>query len=129
MPNEFNIKNGFITSGNSSVYANLNVSSGLTATTISATTYYNLPSSGTVNGNGTLNYISKWTGTTGLSDSTIYDDGSFVGFNTSSPIYHESVSIQTGNKGVLIDDAYVIQTGNGSLAFAGKYDYTSWAFK
>lgn len=44
MANEFNIKNGFITSGNSSVYANLNVSSGLTATTISATTYQNLPS-------------------------------------------------------------------------------------
>ena len=126
MANEFNIKNGFITSGNSSVYANLNVSSGLTATTISATTYYNLPSSGTVNGNGTLNYISKWTGTTGLSDSTIYDDGSFVGFNTSSPIYHESVSIQTGNKGILIDDAYVIQTGSGSLAFASSYDYSSW---
>ena len=38
MPNEFNIKNGFITSGNSFVYAGLNVTGGLTATTISATT-------------------------------------------------------------------------------------------
>ena len=46
MPNEFNIKNGFITSGNSNDYANLNVTGGLTATTISATTYLNLPSSG-----------------------------------------------------------------------------------
>jgi hypothetical protein len=38
MPNEFNIKNGFITSGNSNVYAALNVTGGLTANTISATT-------------------------------------------------------------------------------------------
>ena len=99
--------------------------SGVTATTVSATTYENLPQS--VSGTGTQDYLTKWDPSlVGIVDSTIYDDGSFVGFNTSSPIYHESVSIQTGNKGILIDDAYVIQTGNGSLAFAGTYDYTSW---
>ena len=44
MPNEFNIKNGFITSGNSNVYANLTVTgilsitSGLTVNSLSATT-------------------------------------------------------------------------------------------
>jgi hypothetical protein len=39
MPNEFVIKNGFISKGNSIVEG------GLTTTTISATTYSNLPSS------------------------------------------------------------------------------------
>jgi len=38
MANEFNIKNGFITSGNSNVYANLNVTGTLSASTISAST-------------------------------------------------------------------------------------------
>jgi hypothetical protein len=43
MPNEFVIKNGFISQGNSIVTGNINVSSGLSANTISATTYQNLP--------------------------------------------------------------------------------------
>lgn len=30
-----------------------------------------------VNGNGTTNYIPKWTGSTGISNSTAFDDGSF----------------------------------------------------
>jgi hypothetical protein len=53
--------------------------SGLTANTISATTYQNLPFSGTVNGNGTTNFLPKWTGTTGLGNSQIIDDGTNVG--------------------------------------------------
>lgn len=47
--------------------------SGLTANTISATTYQNLPLS--VSGGGTSNYLPKWTGTTGLGDSQIQDNG------------------------------------------------------
>ena len=46
--------------------------SGVTANTISATTYYNLPYSGT-SGN-----IPKWSSSTGLTDSTITDDGTNV---------------------------------------------------
>jgi hypothetical protein len=99
--------------------------SGVTATTVSATTYLNLPQS--VSGTGTQDYLTKWDPSlVGIVDSTIYDNGGFVGINTTSPIYGEAVSIQTVNKGVLIDDAYVIQTGNDSLAFAARYDYTSW---
>ena len=58
---------------------------GLTATTISATTYENLPYSGTVKGSGTSNYLPKWTGTTGLGDSQIFDNGISVGIGTSTP--------------------------------------------
>ena len=46
---------------------------GLSANTISATTYQNLPLS--VSGGGTTNYIPKWTGTTGLGHSQIQDNG------------------------------------------------------
>jgi hypothetical protein len=48
MPNEFIIKNGFISNGNGIIEGDLNVTGGttfgsLSATTISATTYQNLP--------------------------------------------------------------------------------------
>jgi len=62
MPNEFNIKNGFITSGNSFVYAGLNVTGGLSATTISATTYVNLPSSSATFTGGTVSGATNFTG-------------------------------------------------------------------
>jgi len=51
---------------------------GLSANTISATTYQNLPFSGNVIGNGTANYLPKWTGTTGLSNSIIQDNGTNI---------------------------------------------------
>jgi hypothetical protein len=56
--------------------------SGLTANTISATTYQNLPFSGTVNGNGTTNFLPKWTGTTGLGNSQIRDNGTRIGIGS-----------------------------------------------
>lgn len=49
MPNEFIIKNGFISKGNSIVEG------GFTATTISAATYQNIPISSTITG-GTYNF-------------------------------------------------------------------------
>ena len=84
------------------------ISGGLTANTISATTYFNLPidirvtggtyaagtatfinntgdtftvtgfSTGTTTGLGTTNYLPKWTGTTGLGNSQIRDDGTNI---------------------------------------------------
>lgn len=80
MSNEFVIRNGFKSRDNS------NVSSGFTATTISATTisgttFYgdgtNL--TGVVKGSGTANYLPKWTGTTGQSNSQIQDNGTNIG--------------------------------------------------
>jgi hypothetical protein len=94
---------------------------GLTATTISATTYFNLPrdifvtggtysasvstiifrnnsggtfnvsgitagsSGGTGSVSGTLNYVAKFTGSTGVGNSIIFDDGAYVGIGTASP--------------------------------------------
>ena len=73
--------------------------SGLTANTISATTYQNLPFSGTVNGNGTTNYLPKWTGTTGLGNSQIRDNGTHIGIgaNPSSNYYLLVVDLTTAS--------------------------------
>ena len=59
---------------------------GLSANTISATTYQNLPLS--VSGGGTTNYIPKWTGTTGLGNSQIQDNGNYlaIGITPSSGV-------------------------------------------
>ena len=54
--------------------------SGLTATTISATTYQNLPQS--VSGTGTSDYVPKWTGTTSLGNSNIVSSNNQVGIGT-----------------------------------------------
>jgi hypothetical protein len=101
-----------------------NFINGLTANTISATTYYNLPldirvtggtysngsvtftnnsggtfnvngfSSGTTIGNGTANYLTKWSGDTGLTNSIIRDDGTNIGIGT-APVTDNKVTIFT----------------------------------
>jgi hypothetical protein len=95
--------------------------SGLTATTIYATNYLNLPFSGTVTGNGTTNYLPKWTGSTALGDSQIYDNGTKVGIGTSSPLAKLDINASTdGTIGVRIsgdsssDMLRVTQTGTGN---------------
>lgn len=67
------------------VWVNTKTLSGLTyvgvttisATTISATTYYGSGTNltGVIKGAGTANYLPRWTGTTGLGNSIIQDDG------------------------------------------------------
>lgn len=44
----------------------------------------NVPS-GTLTGTGTINYISKWTSTSALGDSLIFDNGTNVGISTATP--------------------------------------------
>jgi len=62
------------------VTGNTTFTSGLTATTVSATTYQNLPQS--VSGTGTSDYIPKWTGSTSLGDSNIVSSNNQVGIGT-----------------------------------------------
>ena len=47
---------------------------------------------GTVTGTGTTNYISKWSGSTALTNSQIFDDGTYVGIGTATPAYTLDVS-------------------------------------
>jgi hypothetical protein len=46
---------------------------------------YTLAGLGGVSGSGTTNYVSKWTGSTALGNSQIFDNGTSVGIGTASP--------------------------------------------
>jgi hypothetical protein len=125
MPNEFNIKNGFITSGNSNVYANLNVTGGLTATTISATTYFNLPFSGSVIGSGTTGYLPKWTGSTGLSNSLVYDSTTGVTIGTGFTWNNTNgwLSIKKTNPAVEIDVTGSIRASSTVFTDVAQFNF------
>ncbi len=46
---------------------------------------YTLAGLGGVSGSGTTNYLPKWTGSTALGNSLVYDDGTNVGIGTATP--------------------------------------------
>ena len=95
----------------------------LTATTISATTYLNLPYNGTVGGSGSSNYVTKWGNGVDITDSLIYDDGSFVGIGASTSTNNEVFSVQMG--GPVAFNNVTIYDRSNSLAI-GFDDYTTW---
>ena len=45
------------------------------------------PTTGTITGSGTTNYVTKFTGTSSIGNSLIYDNGTNVGINNTSPNY------------------------------------------
>ncbi len=95
----------------------------LTATTISATTYLNLPYNGTVGGSGSSNYVTKWVNGVDITDSLIYDDGSFVGIGASTSTNNEVFSVQMG--GPVAFNNVTIYDRSNSLAI-GFDDYSTW---
>jgi hypothetical protein len=105
------LSNGF-TGG--TVSGATNFTGGLTATTISATTYQNLPFSGTVRNSGTTtsNFIPRWTGTTALTNSQIQDDGTNISIGQ-SPISLYRFFINDLNTGTT--NSFVV---NGSSAIS-----------
>lgn len=86
------------------------------ANTISATTYLNLPYS------GTTNYVPKWTNTTGLTDSQIYDDGLFVGVGKTAATVSNSTF---GVIAALEVENIQFAVRNSSIAITDD-DHTSW---
>jgi hypothetical protein len=60
-----------------------------------------------ITGTGTTNYVSKFTGTTTLGDSQIFDNGTNVGIGTASPVSALSIYKASGN-------AYIEISGNGN---------------
>lgn len=54
-----------------------------------------------VGGTGTTNYISKWTGSTSLGNSLIYDNGTSVSIGTASPSSSSIFQTDSTNKGFL----------------------------
>jgi hypothetical protein len=52
-------------------------------------------------GGGTTNYVSKWTSSSSLGNSQIFDNGTSVGFGTSSPSSSSIVDLTSSSKGFL----------------------------
>lgn len=63
---------------------------------------------GTITGSGTTNYLSKWTSSSAIGNSLVYDDGTSVGIGTNSPNTY-----LTSTQGLVI-----YSVGNPSLALA-----------
>ena len=155
MSNEFNIKNGFISNSDSRVIGGLTATTisattisittisatTISATTISATTisggtYYgdgtNL--TGVVKGSGTPNFIPRWTGTTGLGNGIIQDNGSTVSIgNVPNSLYklYVSSSIASGiygeTSGTNKYGAIGSNIGDFTGTYVGVYGYGSAA--
>jgi hypothetical protein len=106
------------------VWKNTNspVFTSLTATTISASFYQNLPYSGTVIGSGSVNYIPKWTASDSIYDSTIYDDGTFVGVGYTSPYVANS---RFGASSIEAGTIQIIGNVNSSIGITDT-DLTTW---
>jgi ribosomal protein L35AE/L33A len=68
-----------------------------------------------LSGSGTTNYLPKWTGSTALGDSLIYDNGTNVGIGTASPSFKLDVSGTARFTG---------QLTLGSTITNGTYTYT-----
>jgi len=72
--------------------------------------------SGTITGSGTANYITKWSGTSAITNSLIYDNGTNVGIGTTSPDTY-----QLGGKFVVAaaTSAFYFNDANNRLVLDG----------
>jgi hypothetical protein len=74
-----------------------------------------------VTGTGTTNYVPKFTGTSTIGNSQIFDNGSFVGVNTSSPIAKLSVQHTAADIFAISNTTTTGSTNHSSLRIA-SYD-------
>jgi hypothetical protein len=78
-----------------------------------------------VTGTGTTNYHAKWTSSSTLNNSLIYDDGTNVGIGTSTPFWKLQVSLPNNsggsNVGVFINDINLAYSGSSSWVAWGKF--------
>lgn len=79
-----------------------------------------------VSGTGTTNYLARWTGSTALGNSAVYDNGSIVAIGTSSPNTQARLTLMaspTVSKSIVLDSTWDYQTsfamknGNYSTEF------------
>lgn len=89
---------------------------------------------GTVNGSGTVNYLSKWTGTTLLADSQLFDDGTNVGVGTATPNRKLTVSgngtllgLQSNTAGGYSEMEFTANGVSGAYIFKASSGYSSYA--
>lgn len=72
-------------------------------------------------GSGTTNYISKWSGSSSLTNSLLFDDGTKVGLNTNTPdsLFH----VYSNNTGTPFSDIAHIGSGAGRSLFVATNAY------
>lgn len=85
----------------------LQVSGGVPAWTTGGT--------GTITGSGTTNKLAKFTGSTAIGDSVIFDDGTYVGVNNGSPSAILHLVIPANTAGVKINYSYFAGTSQRPL--------------
>ena len=128
MANEFNIKNGFITSGNSFVYANLTVNGTLSASTISGLGYRGFKYNVTYY----YGYFPPSTPTTGQIVIIFYDNGEggadyggiSINYTNADGVYIGDIVQKIANQNVTITDSsgkYVVIPSNGTFTNFGTY--------
>ena len=79
---------------------------------------------GTVTGSGTTNYVSKWSSSTSLGDSLIYDNGANVGINTNTP----GTLLQVKGNGVnMISLQYAADGGSAGYGFYNSAGTELWS--
>jgi len=66
-------------------------------------------------GSGSINYVPKWTTTSVLGNSLIYDNGTNVGINTTSPSFKLDIDGSFRSRGFWTDDSAVSYWGNGPI--------------
>ena len=88
----------------------------ITATTISGGTIYGNGTNltGVVKGSGTANYLPRWTGTTGLGNSIIQDDGTNIGIGSApSANYKAYIFTTTNYYGLYVRNAFATTGSRG----------------
>jgi hypothetical protein len=76
---------------------------------------------GNISGSGTANYVSKFSSTNGLSSSTIFDNGSFVGINTTSAVGSNRLVVN----GAAYANGDITSTANMLVPSGGYYSLSS----
>jgi len=101
---------------------------GITGTYPNFTITNSSPSSGgTVTGTGTTNYVPKWSSSTALTDSSIFDNGTSVGIGTATPdaLYKLQVSGTIATTGGINLDTNPAFAKTGF--YSGGNQFTIWA--
>jgi hypothetical protein len=78
-----------------------------------------------VTGTGTTNYLSKWTSSSSLNNSLVYDDGTNVGIGTTSPSYKLDVNGNTRLQGTLTGVTQYLSTGAAATSHYLEFLSTS----